>query len=1023
MNRVAFMIIVLLAWSSVAAQMPLLYFEKLTTQNGLSHNKVNCIIQDHRGFIWLGTDDGLNRFDGNNFEIFRHEPRNTATISGNIVTDLAEDKNGRLWIATADGGLTRYDYRLTPDKQFKQYRHIPGDTNSIPVNLINTLVLDKWGYLWLGTGGQRVVRFHPETEKFERLSFPGTRTILDLCLDSSGVLWAGREGGGILKINTRTLEYSMDKRYMDLYAKLPHKAVTALYADREQQIWFGSWDEILYRTRPASDTEELFQQKPVDYSFTADEIDCFTEDDQGNLWMGGRYKGIQIYDKRNGRFYHYAHDPAREGTIADNDVNCIYTDRTGKIWIGTGKGVSIHHPSQQQFIQTFLPGYKERPVTIYDFYKMPNGHLWVGASEGIYIQERHIFKHIPVTYKGNRLHVTKFFADEDGRFYIGTDYSLFSYNTSNHTIALLPNTEKDQVMNKIIDSRVVSIVRDTIENHPVLLVAPYGHFLAYYDLHDQRWISRRDTTKKILERFNLQENLIRKIYKDGKGRLWLATAKMGLGAWTRGELPWVEHLTNNPTRAASLSNNNVYDIAGDEQGNLWISTYGGGLNYFNTTTGYFEHIPATNNLLEGLQVDARGNVWMISNGDLHKYDPLRKAYTSFELPDIEKSGGVRGHIYKDPKGRMYVAGTSYFISFDPTAVKEVKPLPQVAFTDFKIFNQSFSHLLWKNEIKLKYNQNYFTISFAAPDFSTGRNMQYEYMLEGRDDTWIPIGNRNFEQFSNLPGGEYVFRVRATANAGLYTNQMASIRIVIIPPFWKTPLFYGICLIAAALIIYAVYRYRINELLKRQAIRNKIAQDLHDNVGSTLSSISVYSQVAKIYNQQQRTGELQQTLEKIGVTSSEMISEMSDIVWAINPRNDNMNTILQRMESYARPLLTSQGIVFHFTTDPAVKNVNLEMTRRKNFYLIFKEAVNNAIKYSGCKNLEVTIHIRNHQLELMVKDDGIGFDTEKVHIHASQSLSGNGLRNMEMRAAEMKGNLVMHSAPGKGTAIKLQFAIT
>jgi ligand-binding sensor domain-containing protein/two-component sensor histidine kinase len=1027
MNRMASsLVVLLLAWCTLYAQQPALYFEKLTTENGLSHNKVNCIIQDHRGFIWLGTDDGLNRYDGNNFDIFRHEPGNATTISGNIITDMVEDKQGVLWIATADGGLTKYDYKLPPTRQFKQYKHIPGDTNSIPANIINTLVLDGDGYLWLGTRGQRIIRFHPKTEKFRRMQFLGTRTILDLSLDHSGNLWAGREGGGLLKIDTRTLKDTMDRRYFDLYAKLPHKAVTALYTDKEHYTWFGSWDKVLYRRKMGSDSEEVFMQTGGNYSFTNDEIDCFTEDTQGHLWMGGASMGLQIYDKKNNRFYHYPHDPAREGTIADNRINCLYTDRSGKVWVGTGKGVSIHHLQQQQFTQTFLPPAKDNtPVTIYDFYKMGNGELWIGTSEGIYVQPapNAAIQHRPLVYKGNKLQVTRFFTDVDSTFYIGTNYSLFKYNTANHSIALLPNTEKDKVMHKIIESRVVSIVRDSIENHPVLIVSPFGHFLAYYDLTEKCWISRQDSVKKILETFNLPDNMIRKIHKSRNGKLWLATFRMGLGQWKNQAIPQVHYLSNNPVSANSISNNNIYDIADDARGNLWISTYGGGLNYFNTTTNTFTHFAATNNLLEGIQVDAAGNVWMISNGDIHKYDVLRKSYTSFELPDIEKSGGIKGNIYKDRQGRMYMAGINYFITFDPLAIRDVKLMPQVAFTDFKIFNQSFSHLLWQDKITLQYNQNYFTVSFAAPDFSTGRNVEYAYKLEGRDDDWIPVGNRNFEQFSNLPGGEYTFKVRATNNAGIWNNYAAAIRIVIIPPFWKTFWFYGICLVMAGLIIYAIYRYRINELLKRQSIRNKIAQDLHDNVGSTLSSISVYSQVAKIYNEQERTGDLQQTLDKISTTSSEMISEMSDIVWAINPRNDNMDTILQRMESYARPLLTSQGIAFHFTVDPAVKHINLEMTRRKNFYLIFKEAVNNALKYAKNKNLWVTIHVHSHQIELMVKDDGVGFDKEKVKIHASQSLSGNGLRNMEMRTAEMKGNCNVSSVPGKGTCIKLQFPIT
>jgi signal transduction histidine kinase len=294
------------------------------------------------------------------------------------------------------------------------------------------------------------------------------------------------------------------------------------------------------------------------------------------------------------------------------------------------------------------------------------------------------------------------------------------------------------------------------------------------------------------------------------------------------------------------------------------------------------------------------------------------------------------------------------------------------------------------------------------------------MLEGFDKDWVEVGDRNFVSYSNLEGGDYTFKVRATNKKGNWSQEFASLSIRIIPPFWKRWWFYGVCAALIAGTIYGLYRYRINELLKRQAIRNKIAQDLHDSVGSTLSSISVYSQVAKIYNEQQRLSDLKNTLEKIGAASGEMISEMSDTVWAINPRNDNMDTMLGRMESFARPLLASQEIVFHFSYDPGIKQLSLEMTKRKNFYLIFKEAVNNALKYSGCKNLWVTIKHRHGQLYLIVKDDGNGFDTAKVE--KTQSMSGNGMQNMCMRAKEMKGDCAITSEPGKGTSIALHFPI-
>ena len=727
--------------------------------------------------------------------------------------------------------------------------------------------------------------------------------------------------------------------------------------------------------------EEAFRKDNTPWSFPNDEIESIAADSKGRLWMAGRYYGLTIYDKHQKKFFNYRYNAALEGTVPDNHINCVYIDRTGIVWLGTNKGMSVYNPSQQSFEQIFLPNQNSN-IDIYDFYRDEKNKLWLATSEGIFIQEDgaknfHLKK---IIYKGQKLSVTKFFKDGDSTFYIGTNYSLFVYDPVTNDISLLPNTEKDKVMNGIIDSRVVSVMRDTIESHPVLLVSPYGHYITYYDLVDEQWVSRTDSIKDIIRKFNLKDNLFRKFYRSSNGHVWFAMSKYGLGAWQNHSMPSLNYFTNNPVKKESISNDNVYDILEDAKGNLWISTFGGGLNYFNIATQKFTHISATNNVIEGIETDSSGNVWMISNGNLHKYDPQLETYSTLTLPDLEKSGGVKGYIYKDNDGNMYVAGINYFIQFNPQHVKEINAQPEVYFTDFKIFDSSFSDLLAEKNIRLRYFQNYFTIEFSAPQF-TGNPAQYAYILEGIDKQWTDAGNRNFANYSNLPDGNYIFKVRASNKKGKWDAETASIKITIIPPFWERWWFYVLCTVVTALATYALYRYRINELLKRQAIRNKIAQDLHDNMGSTLTSISVYSQVAKIYHQQHKEEQLQQTLEKIGTTSGEMISEMNDIVWTINPRHDHMSTIIQRMESFARPLLQTKNIALSFNYDQSVLDLNLQMEKRKNFYLIFKEAINNALKYSCCKTMDVTVRHNHSTIELAVKDNGVGFDADKIN-HAN-----------------------------------------
>ena len=1003
-----------------AAQPTALYFRNLTAANGLSHNKVNCIIQDKRGFTWIGTDDGLNRYDGYRFQVFRHDPANATSVSGNIITDLVEDKNGILWIATADGGLTKYDYRLAPQQQFKQYKHSATDTSSIPLNIINALVEDTAGYLWLATSGHGVLRFDKQQETFSEPVRRRARTYLDLAIDPFGKIWAGRQGGGLIKIDPKTLSFEEDQRYSDVYAKLPHMTVASIFKDSKKNMWLGSWDKVIYRVNTLQKKEDVFSKTAKPYSFPGDDPLAFAEDQYEHIWIGGRYNGLYFFHPATQKFFHYKHDPAKEGSLADNQVNCIYIDQSGIVWIGTTRGLSIYNPLQQKFAQTFLPSAYTAGGILYDFYREGDGDLYIGSSDGIYVKTKNGIQLHPVTYKGKSLAITKFFKDATGVLYVGSNISLFRFNKNNFTVEPLPNTEKDIVMKRIIESRVVSMITDTIEGHPVLLVSPYGHYITYYDFTLQQWISRQDSVRQIIKNFNIKDNLVRKFFKASDGKIWIANAKAGLGEWVRRSSPVINYYYNIPGNDASVTNNHVYDIAEDSKGNFWVSTYGGGLNYFNTRSKTFRHIISSHNLTEGIQTDNKGNVWMIANGDLHKYDPYHKSYITYQLPDLEKTGGVKGYIFKDETGKLYVAGANYFIAFDPTAIRDMNPKTKVFLTDFKIFNVSYSHLLFNKEISLKYNQNFFSLDYAAPAYQAGYPVQYAHKLEGVDKDWVLDGTQNSINYTSLDNGEYIFKVRATIRPGEWSDDIASITIRIHPPFWKTWWFYTLTALIISLIVYAIYRYRINELLKRQAIRNKIAQDLHDNVGSTLSSISVYSQVAKIYKEQNRMEPLQDTLEKISTTSSEMISEMNDIVWAINPRNDNMATILQRMESFARPLLASKEIKFHFSYELSVQHQHLEMNKRKNFYLIFKEAVNNALKYSDCKSIWVEIALKHHHLELSVKDDGKGFDPLKAK--SAATLSGNGVQNMKMRAKEMKGTCKVESEPGQGTTIRLSFPI-
>jgi signal transduction histidine kinase len=449
-----------------------------------------------------------------------------------------------------------------------------------------------------------------------------------------------------------------------------------------------------------------------------------------------------------------------------------------------------------------------------------------------------------------------------------------------------------------------------------------------------------------------------------------------------------------------------------------VSTYGGGLNYYDRSSGKLSHITGSTGLTEGLQLDLAGNVWMICNGHLHKYEPASGAYSCYDLPDLQVSEGIRGYLYKDDQNTMYAGGKNYYISFNPADVAGITSELNVYLTDFKIFNNSHNELLVKKEIELDNAQNYFSLEYSAPEFS-GDNIDYNYKLEGVDKDWVDAGKRNFVSYSNLPAGKYLFKVRATTWKSNHITKFTSVAISVRPPFWETWWFYAIALVVVCSACSIFNRLRLKELLHRQSIRNGIAQDLHDQIGSTLGSISIYAGVAKVYQQQGKPDKLENVLQAIDRTATETIIEMADLIWAVNPQNDSLGSIIERIRAFAEPLCAAKNIVLHINADPKLLSVAPPMLIRKNVFLILKELMCNAIKHAECKYITLDILLIQNVLVLNMADDGIGFDTVLTSAGQSASLSGNGLPNIRRRARELNAEIVLHSAPYKGTEVKIK----
>ncbi|MEO6133487.1 MAG: triple tyrosine motif-containing protein, partial [Saprospiraceae bacterium] len=315
---------------------------------------------------------------------------------------------------------------------------------------------------------------------------------------------------------------------------------------------------------------------------------------------------------------------------------------------------------------------------------------------------------------------------------------------------------------------------------------------------------------------------------------------------------------------------------------------------------------------------------------------------------------------------------------------------------------------------LSYKENMITFDFAALNFTNSILNQYAYKLEGFNEDWIHSGNKQSATFTNLDGGTYTFRVKAANNDGVWNEIGTEVVLIVDPPYWKTWWFYLLCVLFIAGVLYALYRFRINQILKLQHIRMRISRDLHDDIGSTLSSINMMSSMAGAVNDsEKKSSDLFQTISS---ASRQALELMNDIVWSINPKNDKMEMIIIRMRQYASEMLEAAQIPFTIEMDDACKQIILPIEKRKDFYLIFKEAINNLAKYSNANKVDIRLHYVNRLLALLISDDGHGFDP-------SADQKGNGLKNMKARAEMLRGDLNISSKPGAGTTIALNIPVT
>jgi len=1001
---------------SLHAQEELIAFEHYNYKNGLTA-AVTQIVQDHDGFLWLASTDGLFRFDGKNFTVHRNIPGDTSSIPNNIINDLFTDHSGRVWIAT-NGGLCRYDYT---DDMFHPVQY--NDTlEKIDRHRVYAVAEIQDGMIWIAT--RTILHLLKDNREIKTVPLPAgeNMVIRSIHADKKNRLWIGSNRGllvylpetGKFIISDVHSSFSREKKLtVTVHPIVDWHGDTMLLGS-----WYGGLQQLYLSgdsivLREFTDTVETDARKHI--------VKGVSRTASGTWWIGTYGNGLAWFDEKSKSFtHHFHHDPSNEKSPGDDYINDIFTDKTGIVWIGTAAGLDKFDPLTQQF-RTVKVSVPEGLVAIYRVPgsiaedKRDKNMLWVTVSgSGLYHFNR--LTHEMKCYQHNEKDLSSLpdnsiyttYTDRKGRMWVGTAAGVFQFDPETGKFS------KPHIPSGELPKSVHHVLQDDKDR---FWFASFSQGICCYDENLQQvtyW--QYEENKKNC----LPDNRVFSITMDHTGKIWTGTQNRGLCRLDpeTGTFIYFMHDKKNP---ATIPDNGIYDLLALKNGHLWIATENGladmNLADFSIRT-YTTADGLCNNDVFSVTMDHRHHLWLGTNNGFSDLDTAKKFFKNYFISDGLPENHVAGGICCTSDGSLYF-GTAEMITWcRPEEMKINKTKPPVVITDFRVFDRKVNVLREGKQllpIHLTYRQNMITFDFAALNFTNTLLNQYAYMLEGFDREWIRCGTRQSATYTNLDGGSYTFRVKAANNDGIWNEEGASVMLTVAPPFWNTWWFYLLITMSVAGILYAVYHIRVRQLLRLQQIRLRISRDLHDDIGSTLSSINMISSMAnKKAGDVKRSAEL---FDTISAASRQAMDLMNDIVWSINPKNDRMEMILIRMRQYASEILEAAQIAFTIEMNESAGRITLPVDKRKDFYLVFKEAINNLAKYSGASRADIRLHYNDQDLTMTISDDGIGFDP--VSPHGNRSGSGNGLKNMKARAMQMDGSLEIISSPGAGSTIKLK----
>lgn len=1024
-------LILTFAFSFLLIQVHASYFRNYQVENGLSHNSVWAVMQDHKGFLWFGTNDGLNRFDGKTFKIFRKKQDDSLSIGNNFIHCLKEDSQKRFLVGTKEG-LYLYD----DDKE--SFSEIYLSENKKPAS-INVIMEDPDGNLWIGCNGQGLYILDPELKVKKHYINAGKKNdipsnfIWNIEKDYSGGIWIGSVGAGLIHFDSKKEIFSKISENPKI--GITNSTVFSIYCDIDNNIWVGTLSEGLYCYNLRSGKVSRYMK---DIAFN---IKSITEYSDHELIMGSD-KGLIRFNRLTENF-ELINEDATFDNLTDKSIFSIIRDNEGSFWIGTYfGGVNYFSPLINKFAYFGSSANSSLKSITSSFAEDLNGNIWVGTYNYGLSSLNPRNRHLNTAKYSIGYHDIQALLLDGDELYIslyGKGISILDINTGN--VRKLPyDLNTITSMFKASDGRIIF----GSEEGANYIDSPSGSF-------------------KRIDR--LTGVPVKGIAEDYNGNLWFACHAKGLmrlsstGNWTT-----FKHNYNDKN---SLVVDNVNCVFQDSKFRIWIGTEGGGLTLFNHKQDSFDLIldessGLPSNIIYAILEDADGNIWVTTGGGLVKIDAdLTTIKTFGYINDLQRIRYNLRCALRASDNRLYFGGTNGFIAFNPKEITTNLRKPDIIITGFRISNKEIvpgmssplRHSVSNTkEIVLDHNQSTFSFDFASLSFLSPSDNQYAYMLEGFDSDWNNIGNGNKAHYMNIPPGEYSFKVKATNNDGVWSD-IASISVKINPPIWLTKfmiVLYILLFSALCTILIRSYNKRIARINKEKIYKykNKKEKEIYESKINFFTNIAheirtplslIVAPLENIIISEDGNNRTKNNLNIIKQNTNrllELINQLLDFrkieddMFHFNFKQQDIVKIVRDIYNQynQNARLNNIDIRLHIDEEPIICVADTEA-----IYKIVSNLFSNAIKYAQ-KNIDIDVRIKDNRLLISVRDDGPGI--EKVNQskifepffqvqNDDQQLrtgSGLGLPLSQSLAEKHGGKLSVESEYGSGSTFILNIPV-